>query len=362
MPTSKSIKLFFRYLIFVIILAILSIIILVLSKKEKQGYVTPPPAIEIVKPVVRDINQSITISGYVEALDMIPVVPFVSGTILEYPIKAGMQVKKGDLLAKIDDAPYKQQMLQAKAAYLGYQSTFERIENLYKANAATQQNYDSAKAQRDAARAQYDLAELQMSYTKVTSPSTGTILMAPLAKGSIGSTQQPVAIIADLSKQVVRLNVSEKYFDLFTNDKNNLSALIVRPNSSLQEGSTCNGVIDTISPYIQSESKTFQAIFNLENNTENFRPGMYVDVIVTYARHENVPSLPLSVLKVDNSCYTYNEETQTVKWHNFSSDIRDSEFFAIPEELANSTFVLNGQNTVFDNQKVTVINSLDEAL
>ena len=96
-------------------------------------------------------------------MDMIPVVPFVSGTIMEYPIKSGMQINKGDLIAKIDDEPYKQQMLQAKAAYLGYQSTFERVENLYKANAATQQNYDSAKAQRDAAKAQYDLAILQMS-------------------------------------------------------------------------------------------------------------------------------------------------------------------------------------------------------
>ena len=351
-------KLLIRYGIFAVIFVLVVFIILNFSKKETEGYTSPPPAVEIIKPENKDINQSISISGYVEALDMIPVVPFVSGTIMEYPIKSGMQINKGDLIAKIDDAPYKQQMLQAKAAYLGYQSTFERVENLYKANAATQQNYDSAKAQRDAAKAQYDLAILQMSYTEVTSPSTGTVLMAPLAKGSIGSTQQPLAIIADLSKQVVRLNVPEKYFDLFNQDKTKISAIIKRPGlDGFSEDTSSVATIDTISPYIQPESKTFQVVFNLTNNLDLFRPGMYVDVIVNYAEYKNVPTLPLEVLKVDGSCYTYNEENQTVQYRSFSTQIRDDKFFMIPSELQNESFVINGQGFVFDGQKVTVVNS-----
>lgn len=351
-------KLFIRYGIFAVIFVLVVFIILNFSKKETEGYTSPPPAVEIIKPENKDINQSISISGYVEALDMIPVVPFVSGTIMEYPIKSGMQINKGELIAKIDDEPYKQQMLQAKAAYLGYQSTFERVENLYKANAATQQNYDSAKAQRDAAKAQYDLAILQMSYTEVTSPSTGTVLMAPLAKGSIGSTQQPLAIIADLSKQVVRLNVPEKYFDLFNQDKTKISAIIKRPGlDGFSEDTSSVATIDTISPYIQPESKTFQVVFNLTNNLDLFRPGMYVDVIVNYAEYKNVPTLPLEVLKVDGSCYTYNEENQTVQYRSFSTQIRDDKFFMIPSELQNESFVINGQGFVFDGQKVTVVNS-----
>ena len=352
---SKS-KIFIRYGIFVLSFVLIILIIFLFSGKKSEGYVAPPPAIEIIKPQNRTINQSITISGYVEALDMIPVVPFVSGTIMEYPIKPGSQIQKGELIAKIDDAPYKQQMLQAKAAYLGYQSTFERIENLYKANAATQQNYDSAKAQRDAAKAQYDLAILQMSYTEVTSPSTGTVLMAPLAKGSIGSTQQPVAIIADLTKQVVRLNVPEKYFDLFNQEKNKISAIIKRPGlDGFSEDTICNTEIDTIAPYIQPESKTFQVVFNLLDNLDFFRPGMYVDVIVNYAQHNDIPTLPLEVLKVDGTCYIFNEETQTVEHKNFSTEIRDDKFFKIPEELSDKNFVINGQGFVFDGQKVNVV-------
>ena len=47
---------------------------------------------------------------------------------------------------------------------------YNRINNLYKSGATTQQNYDSAKAQADATKAQYDLAHLQVDYTEVRAP------------------------------------------------------------------------------------------------------------------------------------------------------------------------------------------------
>ena len=301
----------------------------------------------------------ISTAGYVEALDMIPVVPFVSGTIMEYPIKSGMQINKGDLIAKIDDEPYKQQMLQAKAAYLGYQSTFERVENLYKANAATQQNYDSAKAQRDAAKAQYDLAILQMSYTEVTSPSTGTVLMAPLAKGSIGSTQQPAAIIADLSKQVVRLNVPERYFDLFNQDKSKINAIIKRPGlEGFSEDTICLAEIDTISPYIQPESKTFQVVCHLDNPGERFRPGMYVKVLITYKNYVDVPVLPMKTKKMDGSLYIYHPESKTVEFIPPAEYATDNEYFIVPEKYKDTFFVVDGQNSLFDGQQVRIFDEV----
>ena len=82
---------------------------------------------------------------------------------------------------------------------------------------------------------------------------------------------------------------------------------------------------------------------------------MYVDVIVNYAQHKDIQSLPLEVLKVDGTCYIYNEETQTVEHKNFSTEIRDDKFFKIPEELSDKNFVINGQGFVFDGQKVNVI-------
>ena len=326
---------------------------LVTNKKAPEEKEDILPSVRVQKPEIRDLVESITISGYVEAKAMIPVVPFVSGTITEYPAKAGDFVKKDTLLAKIDDEPFRQQMLQAQAAYFAAKSTFERIENLYKSGATSQQNYDNARAQYDASTAQYDLAKLQMGYTEVRAPVEGTILMANQAVGSIGTQTSPVAVLADLSNQVVRLKVAEKYFDLFTMERENLAVEIIRPaEQGMYEDAVTSATIENIAPYVSPESKNFEVVCRLDNPGDRFRPGMFVKVKVAYRTHKNVPVLPIQTKKMDGSFYIYQPESQTVKYIQAEKRPDDGEFFIVDSQYKDNFFVIDGQNFVFDGQKV----------
>ena len=318
------------------------------------------PAVVIEKPVNGTLLESVTISGYVEANAMIPVVPFVSGTITAYPARAGDFVEKDTLLAKIDDAPFRQQMLQAQAAYFAAQSTFERLEKLYKAGSTTQQNYDSAKAQADASKAQYDLAKLQVDYTEVRAPVDGTILIADQAVGGVGNQSQPVAVLADLSNQVVRLKVPEKYFDLFTLERDKLTVTVTRPaEKNMYEDAVTTASIENIAPYVSPQSKNFIVVCRLDEAGERFRPGMFVKVQVAYKTYENVPLVSLKARKMDGSFYIYDEKSQTVKFVEAADFPTDGVNFIVPEEYRNSYIVMDGQNFVFDGQKVRIF---DEAL
>jgi len=342
------------WIVFALCLVALAAGVAVFSQNsKKKKYEIPVPAVQVQRPARGTVVESVTISGYIEARAMIPVVPFVSGTITEYAARAGDYVKKDTVLAKIDDAPFRQQMLQAQAAYWGYQSTFERVESLYKTGATTQQNYDSVKAQRDAAKAQFDLAKLQLDYTQVKAPVSGTILAADLAVGSIGTQTQPVAVIADLSNLVVRLKVPEKYFDLFQLQKDQIKVSVVRPAEKGMYGDAVSpATIETVAPYVSAESKNFQVLCRLTEPGERFRPGMYVKVTAAYRSHSDVPVIPLTALKLDGSYYTYDPQTETVHYHAADSAVSDSSSFVVPAELADSWFVVDGQNSVFDGQKV----------
>lgn len=350
-----------RYLIFIIaIVFFVFITILVTRKKPVEEKPDAVPAVVLQKPVNGTLVESITISGYVEADAMIPVVPFVSGTITEYPARAGMFVEKDTLLAKIDDEPFRQQMLQAQAAYFAAQSTFERIEKLFKAGSTTQQNYDSAKAQADASKAQYDLAQLQMNYTEVRATVAGTILIAGQAVGEVASQTQPVAVLADLSNQVVRLNVPEKYFDLFTLEKENLTVKVTRPaEKDMYEDAVTSATIENIAPYISPQSKNFVVVCHLDEPGERFRPGMFVKVQVAYKTYENVPLISLKARKMDGSFYLYDESDGTAHFVEGSDFPNDGENFILPENYRNSYIIMDGQNFVFDGQKVRLF---DEAL
>ncbi len=353
-----------RYLLFIFAAVIFVILtVLVTRKKPVAQKAEALPAVVLQKPVNGSLVESVIISGYVEANAMIPVVPFVSGTIIEYPARAGDFVEKDTLLAKIDDAPFRQQLIQAEAAYFAAKSTFDRLENLYKSGATTQQNYDSAKAQADASKAQYDLAQLQVDYTEVRAPVDGTILIADQAVGGVGTQTQPVAVLADLTNQVVRLKVPEKYFDLFNLERDSLTVKVTRPaEKDMYEDAVTTATIENIAPYVSPESKNFIVVCHLDEPADRFRPGMFVKVQVAYKTYENVPLVSLKARKMDGSFYVYDEATSTVKFVEASNLPVDENNFIVPEEYRNSYIVMDGQNFVFDGQKVRVFEDvLNEA-
>lgn len=364
-----------RYVVVVVVIAAVVVPLRILTSRNKNAYTAPLPAVVVEYPQKQTILSSITLSGHIEARSMVPVVPLVSGTIMEYPVKAGATVRKGELLAQIDPEPFRQQMLQARAAYTGYENSFTRVSGLYSSGAATRQEYDTVKAQRDAAKAQYDLAVLQLGYASVASPVDGTVLAAPLSEGSVASPQQPVAVVADLSDLVVRLDVPEKYFSLFNKSRDSLEAVVTRPGEEgISESAQCTASIDTIAPYIDGASKTFETVLQLEDVPGDFRPGMYVKVTVVFQRHEDVPVLPVSARKTDGSCYLFvmdnagGESTDmetgatgvsmekvargTARHVVLDAAVSDGEWFMVPPEYAECLFIVEGQGTVFNNQPV----------
>ena len=120
---SHAVKKFKKILIFcAVVVFFIILILLVTNKKTVEQKTEMLPVVVIHKPVRQNLIESISINGYIEAKSMIPVVPFVSGTITEYPVNVGDYVEKDQLLAKIDDKPFRQQMIQAEAAYFAAKS------------------------------------------------------------------------------------------------------------------------------------------------------------------------------------------------------------------------------------------------
>ena len=376
-----------KYILVVVIALVIVLGVKFFAGREAVSYTVPVPAVTVALPVVGTMEESLTINGHVEARSMIPVIPLVSGTIVDYPAKAGEQVKKGQLLAQIDPESFRQQMLQAQAAYTGFESSFKRVEGLYKAGAATQQEYDSVKAQRDAARAQYDLAVLQLGYASVNSPVAGTVLAAPLSAGSVAAAPQPVAVVADLSDLVVRLQVPEKYFTLFSQYRHQLKAQIILPQDEVGlsvagavaravAGTESGGVklaqgrLDTMAPYIDGSSKTFETVFQLEAGAQWFTPGMFVQVRIVFNSLENVLLLPITARKMDGTLYFL--EADEIKTDlaadsafdlgaaiggrlgalNHRDSVSDNQWLVVPDAYKNTFFVVEGQERVLAGQEV----------
>lgn len=333
----------------VIVLVLIAVDIF-LSNQDKIVYSPPKPLVVVQLPETGRVSKRGMFPSYVQAKDMIPIIPLVGGAIETFPVSVGQLVEKDEVLATIDSEPFLQQAKQAEAAYLASESTFARIASLYQNKAATEQNYDQAKAQRDAAKAQYDFAQLQLGYATVKAPGTGTILMKRGSVGSLAGGQQPLAVMADLSSLVIKVEVPEIYYEKFWNNLDALSIEVTNPRWK----APVEAHLLHIDPFIQSDSKTFALEALLANGDELVRPGMAVTVSITYEEQEDAYRMSQSIRKSDGSWYLYHPETERVEYVRVPVDLEDEEFFKVPDAYKDNHFVVDGQHVLFDNQEVRI--------
>lgn len=183
-----------------------------------------------------------TDDAYVETTT-VQVAPRVSGQITDVYITDNQQVKEGQLVAKIDNADYKARLEEKKAKYervllnqknakamFAAQQTnidvakkdLDRYTNLYKEGAVSKQTLDNAQAKYDAAvanltqaeqallsqsndkvadadlkeaKALKDQAELNLSYTNIYAPQSGTVSNRRVEKGMYVNVGTPLFVI-----------------------------------------------------------------------------------------------------------------------------------------------------------------------
>ena len=338
-----------KYIILIAVFAlVLAALVLFFNTRSSVSYERPVKPVAVMKPEMRTIRDTIELNGYIEAEAMIPVVPFVSGTIESYPVKAGDIVSEGDVIAEIDKEPYELQKAQAEAAYLGLSSSFDRVDALYQKGAATKQDRDMLKAQLDATKAQLDLAELQLSYATVTSSVSGTVLMAPSAVGSIASSESPLAVIADLSDLIVTVRIGERYFSRI----NDLSDSIVVEVSTPQ-GLMSSAEIISIAPFVDPVSKTFEMKVRLLSPT-GFVPGMFARITLVLSENECY-ALPSYASQTGGALYRLSSDSTTAEYVEIESGLSDGEYFAVPEGYADSLFIVRGLDGLVSGMPVSVV-------
>lgn len=358
--TSKKKKIFLlilRYTILIVLLAGLVIFIKIsLGNRKVKTYSRPIPSVELITATQGPISRKVSFPSYVEAKDMVPIVPFVKGEVVKYNIKVGDILKKDDVIAVIDDEIFAQQLKQAEAADKAYSETLKRVKKLAKKNAASKQQLDEIQAKADAGKAQLELAKIQMSYATIKSPINGTVLLAPTSVGSPAAAPNPVAVIADLNKLVINIKISEEYYNKIKDNYNELEVFISQPgNEKLNKDRT---KVISLSPFLEATTKMFTLRCEIESDVNHYKPGMYVIADIVYDQSKDSYYLPQSVKKTDGNLYYYSEKDGKVYFlssDKFKHLIQNSQYFEIPESYKNYKFVCDGQNNVIDGQKVVVV-------
>ncbi len=195
----KSVK-----LLVVISLLIAPAVILTACKKEQKA-APPPPLVEVSEVVQKDIPISSEWVGIADGFVNATIRAQVQGYLIKQNYKEGDIVKKGQVLFEIDPRTFQAALDQTKGELAVQQARWDtakanlkRVKPLAERNAVSQKDLDDAVGTEQAAhasvisaQAEVDRAQLNLGFTKVTSPVDG---IAGIAKAQIGNLVGPGAV------------------------------------------------------------------------------------------------------------------------------------------------------------------------
>lgn len=119
----------------------------------------------------------------------------VSGQIEKINVKGGDEIKKGTLIAQLDQRLFRNDLQSAQTQYDSARIEFERAERLIEGNAISQSVFDQRKTQLDVAAASLDTAKKALDETMLYSPFDGIIATVQGKELEAGSPSQPTVTI-----------------------------------------------------------------------------------------------------------------------------------------------------------------------
>lgn len=195
-----------------------------ISPAQAQGAAPPPPEVAVVTVQPERAVIATELPGRIEARRVAQVRARVAGIVLQRVFSEGSDIKAGDVLYKIDPAPFKATFNSAQAALAKAEANLaqanlkvQRYKPLVETNAISKQEYDDAvTAQKQtiadiaAARATLETARLNLGYATVTAPISGRIGRSLVTEGALVGQGEatPLATIQQLDPIYVTLTQS----------------------------------------------------------------------------------------------------------------------------------------------------------
>ena len=346
-----------KTLLIVLVIALVLIVALVVGKKSgafgKTGNFKKVETTLIEK---IDITETVSATGKIQPEVEVKLSSEVSGEIIELPIVEGQEVKKGDLLVKINPDLYQSSLQRSQASYQNIKANLAQTEASLKQAKA---NYDRnktlfekgviAKSEWDNIVSQYEVAQANkesafynvqsaaatvneaqdnLGRTTIYAPMSGTIskLDAELGERVVGTQQMAgteILRVANLGEMEVEVEVNENDIvkvsvgdsaiievDAYLGKE--FKGLVTEISNSAADGLTADQVTN-FDVKVKILEDSYQEL--KEGKPENyypFRPGMTATVDIITSKRSNIVGVPISAIVIKNDTTSNRKKTGVV--------------------------------------------------
>ena len=300
----------------------------------------------------------IQLQGNVTTKDLLVIYPEFSGILSNVYVKEGQWVKKGEVLAKIDDGGLSQQLAQMKIQLDLAKTTFERQQRLWDQKIGSEMQYLQAKSNYEAQNQAIGQLEQQVAKTIITAPFSGTIDDVLTEQGNVVMPgQTPLMRLINLNNMYIVADVPEKYIANVTQHR---KVEIEFPILGQKMESKVRQVGDFINP----SNRTFRAEVAIPKKDSSIKPNLTVKLRINDYTNEKALLLPQSIISENASGEQYiysikdieNNDEATAQKMIIETGLTQGDMIEVLTGLEpGMEIVREGARSVNDCQKIKII-------
>ena len=260
------------------------------------------PAIKVITLTLepRRMEDMISLPGEVEPHEELWVRAEVTGQVMKILVKEGQTVKRGQILAQLDDRDYHSRVARIEANYNLAKVDHDRIESLAERNITAKSKLDEAVAHLEELAAQYREAKLALDRARITAPIDGRLNEVKAKEGDFLTAGQEVAHILQIEQVKVTVGVPES----------DVAAVLDLSEADVVIEALDNRRVRGKKIFLSRKPRTLARLYDLELSVPNqdgmILPGMFARVELVKRVFPETVAVPLyAVITQNNEQFVY---------------------------------------------------------
>lgn len=344
--------------------------------RQADGKQDAVQSYRVIKVAASPVEISESYSAAIRGRQDVDILPQISGRIIRLKVKEGERVKTGQVLAVIDQVPYRAALRTAQAnvsaaqakvetariELRGKQALFdEKVISDYELSLARNQ-LAVACAELEQAKAQESDARNNLSYTEIKSPSNGVVGTLPYRIGALvgPNMAQPFTVVSDNAEMYAYFSISENMLRRYLARYGSIDSMIAgMPEVGLQlnDGSLykAKGRIETVSGVVDPVTGTVQIKALFPNPDRELLSGSIGNVILQNPKTEAVTIPMTATVELQDKIIAYRLKNGQAEAAYLTVDrLNDGNRFIVKEGLSvGDTIVAEGVGLVREGMSIT---------
>lgn len=306
--------------------------------------------VEVAQPERRSISSFIETNGTLEAENDVDIVARTAGPVVELLVEEGMVVKKGQLLARIDDEELRARVGIAQVALEEAKRSYQRAKASFDEKVISQEVYDQALTKLESAKAQLEGDEILLGYSKIEAPFGGIIIERYIKFAENVTANQRLFRISDFDPLLCPIQVPEKEL---SNLKVSQTAYIT---VEAWRGERFSARVLRIRPVVDADTGTIEVTLQVKARGQ-LSPGMFASVYLVRDSHDGALVIPKSALSLESlgdTVYVVNDGL--AERRDITLGFEESDFVEVLSGLSEEDrVVVVGQDGLSDGTPVFVL-------